>query len=74
MDAAWTPVASFSTGLEADIAGAALEEAGIPFRLRSNRAGVFGLTFQGFLPGGITLEVPSPELERARDLLDEPAA
>lgn len=71
MTAQWVEVASFSTGLEADIARATLEEAGIPARVVSNRAGVFGLTFQGFVPGGITLEVPSPELERARDLLDE---
>jgi len=69
----WVEVASFSTGLEADIARATLEEAGIPVQVRNGRAGLFGLTFQGFLPGGITLEVPSPELERARDLLDEEA-
>ncbi len=74
MSAEWMPVASFGTGLEADIAKATLEEAGIPARVVSNRAGVFGLTFQGFVPGGITLEVPSPELERARDLLDEEGA
>ena len=73
MSAEWMRVASFSTGLEADIARATLEEAGIPVQVRSGRAGLFGLTFQGFLPGGITLEVPSPELERARDVLDEEA-
>jgi putative signal transducing protein len=74
MSAEWMPVAAFSTGLEADIARATLESAGIPVRLRSNRAGLFGATFQGFVPGGVTLEVPSPELARARDLLDEEAA
>ena len=45
-----------------------------PYHVGAARvSGLFGLTFQGFLPGGITLEVPSPELERARDLLDEEA-
>ena len=69
----WLPVASFSTGLEADIARAALESAGIPVLLRSDRAGIFGSTFQGWMPGGITLAVPGTEIERARDLLDEDA-
>jgi hypothetical protein len=69
----WSPVASFSTGLEADIARAALESAGIPVQLRGDRAGIFGATFQGWMPGGITLAVPALELERARGLLDEDA-
>ena len=37
--------------------------------MQSNAPGIFGLAFQGAVAGGITLHVPTPELERARDVL-----
>jgi len=70
----WVPVRSFSTGLEAEMAQQLLEGAGIPSLLRSNRAGVFGLTFQGSVPGGITIAVPGSAVARARELLEQDAA
>lgn len=71
MKATWVQIASFGTGLEADIAQAQLESAGIPVLRQSDGVGVFGLSFQGAMPRGVQLSVPSPEVERARDLLDE---
>ncbi len=67
----WVSLRSFDTGLEADMARLRLQAAGIPVLLRSNRAGVFGLTFQGSVPGGILLVVPMAEVVRARELLEE---
>ena len=74
--AEWETVATFATGLEAEMARGLLEEQGIPVLVRSNSAGIFGFAFyQGSVPGGVTLQVPSPEIDRARELLndDEPA-
>jgi len=70
--AEWIQVATFSTGLEADIARNTLEGADIPVLVRSNAPGIFGLAFQGVVVGGIALHVPTPEVERARELLDSP--
>jgi len=67
--AEWIDVATFATGIDADIARDTLERAEIPVFVQSNAAGIFGLAFQGAVPGGITLRVPSPEAERARALL-----
>lgn len=66
----WVPVATYGSGIEVDIATATLQAADIPVRVRTNRAGVFGATFQGPLPEGATVLVPADELGRARDLLD----
>lgn len=67
----WVPLRSYSTGLEAEMAQQSLREAGIPSLLQSSRAGVFGLTFQGSVPGGITIAVPGSAVDRARELLEE---
>ena len=67
--AEWVTVATYSTGLEADIARDALETAGIPVLVRSNSVGIFGPSYGGGVPGGIDLRVPSPELERALEAL-----
>ena len=64
---------SYSTGLEAEMAQQILAGAGIPSMLRSDRAGVFGLSFQGAVPGGIKLVVPESALIEARELLEEDA-
>ncbi len=69
MAARWVQIGSFSTGLEADIVQAQLESAGIPVLRQNDQAGVFGVAFQGAMPRGVQLSVPSPEVERARELL-----
>ncbi len=69
--AEWVTVANCATGLEADIARVALEASGIPVMVRSDSAGIFGLAFQGMVTGGIELQVPSPEIERAREILGD---
>jgi hypothetical protein len=73
MPAKWVKLATFASGLDADVARARLEEAGIPVQIRGHHIGAFGPSFQGAIPGGVDLYVPSPELDRARDLL-EPTA
>ena len=65
----WASLASFSSGLEADEARAILEAADIPVLVRGPQVGIFGGGFQGTVPGGVELLVPSPELERSRVLL-----
>ena len=70
MAAEWIKLATVTSGLEADIARATLEEADIPVQVRNPHAGIFGPSFQGPLPGGVDVYVPSPELDRARNLLD----
>lgn len=68
--AEWIEIGTFSTSLEADMARQTLDAAGIPVLVKSNASGVFGSGFQGAVPGGVTLHVPSPEVERAQSLLD----
>jgi hypothetical protein len=73
MQAEWIKLATFGSGLEADIARARLEEADISVQLRGQQTGAFGPSFQGVVPGGVDIYVPSPELEHARELLDDTA-
>ena len=70
MPAEWVKLATYASGFDVDVARAALEEADIPVQVRGQRVGIFGPSFQGQVPGGIDLYVPSPELSRARELLD----
>ena len=69
--AGWASLASLSSGLEADEARAILEAADIPVLVRGPQVGIFGGGFQGTVPGGVELLVPSPELERSRALLGQ---
>jgi hypothetical protein len=71
MQAEWIKLATFDSGLDADMARARLEAADIPVQLRGQLTGAFGPSFLGTVPGGIDVYVPSPELQYARDLLDE---
>ncbi|HEY3286447.1 MAG TPA: DUF2007 domain-containing protein [Gemmatimonadaceae bacterium] len=63
-------LASFANGFAADIARERLEADGIPVLLKGPQVGIFGGGFQGTTVGGVELFVPSPELDRAKDLLD----
>lgn len=65
----WVRIAVFSTGLEADVARATLEEVEIPVLVRGNQVGAFGGGFQGPVVGGVELYVPSEAAERARELV-----
>ncbi|MBL0169583.1 MAG: DUF2007 domain-containing protein [Gemmatimonadaceae bacterium] len=67
--AEWIDIGTFSTGLEADMARQVLDASGIPVLVKSNAPGIFGMSFQGAVTGGITLLVPSPEADRARELM-----
>lgn len=49
----------------------ALEEADIPVLVRGTYSGVFGGAYQGPVPGGVQLLVPSPVLEDARRIIGE---
>lgn len=71
--ASWVKLATFDSGLDVDIARARLEAEDIPVLVRGNYVGSFGPSFWGGVPGGIEIYVPSPELGRARDLLDDSA-
>ena len=69
-DTEWRVLATFASGLEADIALARLEAAEIPaVRDRNDTVGIFGLGFQGTTSRGITVRVPAAALADARALL-----
>jgi hypothetical protein len=72
MSAHFVPVATFGTGVEADMARAQLESAGILVLSQGENVGIFGPGFGGQVLGGVTLSVPEPELARALSLLDLP--
>lgn len=69
-DAQWVSLSTFATGFEADQAKALLEAEDIPVLVKGPAVGLFGAGFQGVVGGGVELWVPSPELARARALLD----
>ena len=70
-DVRWESLATFATGFEADLARATLEAEGILVMAKGSQVGLFGAGFQGTMGSGVELLVPSPELERARELLDQ---
>ena len=62
----WVLLASYATGIEADIAVAALDAAGIPAHAHGNDlVGVFGPGFQGASARGVRVMVPDSALEDA---------
>jgi len=63
-------VATMATGFEADRARDLLEREGIPVLTKGPQVGIFGAGFQGTVLGGVEIHVPSPELDRAKALLD----
>ncbi len=68
--AEWVAIGNFNTAFEADMIRQTLETAGIPVLAKSDAPGIFGAGFQGVVTGGVTLHVPSPEAERALELLE----
>lgn len=66
---AWVELHTFSTGIEADAARLALEDAEIPVLIPGLAVGIFGPGYHGAQPGGITVLVPDRALEEARELL-----
>jgi len=70
----WVKVRGYSTRLEAELAQARLQGADIPATIVSHSGGVFGAGFQGYVPGGVMLQVPSSRLRDAEVVLaDIPA-
>jgi hypothetical protein len=73
--AEWAKVTTCSSMLEAELSSQTLEASGIPARIRAHDlVGVFGPGFQGSVPRGVDLMVPSPLVAEAREVLglDEP--
>lgn len=69
-DIRWASLATFATGFEADLARATLEAEGLLVLVKGPQVGLYGPGFQGVMGAGVELLVPSPELARARALLD----
>jgi hypothetical protein len=66
----WVPVATFPSGLEADLALAMLDSAGIVAIRRDNDiVGIFGPGFQGPSARGVEVLVPSDAVEEAQRVL-----
>lgn len=70
LHAEWVAIGNFNTAFEADMIRQTLEAEGIPVLVKSDAPGIFGAGFQGAVTGGVTLHVPSPEAERALELLE----
>ena len=66
----WARATTCRSMLEAELWAQTLEAAGIPARIRAHDlVGVFGPGFQGTVPRGVDLLVPSPVVEEAREIL-----
>ena len=68
--AQWIVIGNYNTAFEAEMVRQALEAEGIPVLSKSDAPGIFGAGFQGAVTGGVTLHVPSPEIDRAQAVLD----
>lgn len=69
MTTQWVHLASYGTGLEAEMVRQKLEAAGIPALINSDAPGMFGAGFQGVVPSGVMVSVPDPELTRAKEVI-----
>jgi hypothetical protein len=66
----WVPVATYSSGLEADLALALLDSAGIiAIRRDNDTVGIFGPGFQGSSARGVEVLVPSDAVDEAQRVL-----
>jgi len=70
-DPRFVPLAEFANGFDADMARERLEAEDIPVLVKSLQGGMFGAGFLGPAVGGVTLFVPSPDLERAQHLFND---
>ena len=68
-EARFVPLANYPNGFDADVARQQLEDDGIPVLVKAVQGGMFGAGYLGPVTGGVTLFVPSPELERSKELL-----
>src|SRR5437773_134974 len=69
----WMKAREYGTRLEAEIARARIESADIPVLIMSHEGtGVFGAGFQGSVPTGVELHVPTERLAEVRAILDSP--
>jgi hypothetical protein len=66
----WKKVREYSTRFEAEIARTRLESADIPAAIISHEGGMFGAGFQGPVPSGVELRVPSDRVAEAEAALD----
>jgi len=67
---AWVIVANPATGWEAELMVARLRAEEIPARARGNDlVGLFGPFYQGHTTNGFLVEVPSPLVDEAREVL-----
>ena len=68
----WVKPASYATVFDAERAKATLDSAGVPALLKNHGGtGAFGAGFQGLVPGGVSVEVRSSDLDRAWTLVVE---
>ena len=68
--AKWVRVASYRSMLEAELGVQTLQASEIPAMARAHDlVGVFGPGFQGNVPRGVDLLVPSPLVDEAREVL-----
>ena len=63
-------VARFSSRLEAEAIGHALDQYDIPFMVQSADTGMFGPGMVGWSPEGATLLVPEDRLDEVKELLN----
>jgi hypothetical protein len=62
-------IARFSSRLEAEAYGGALEQYDIPFLIQGHDVGMFGPGMVGFTPGGVALLVPAASMPEVEEIL-----
>ncbi len=62
-------IARFSSRMEAEVYGHALDESEIPFLIQGADIGMFGPGMTGFTPGGVGLLVPEGRLAEVEEIL-----
>ena len=65
----YVEIAEFSSRLEAEAIGHALDPYGIPFLVQSADIGIFGPGMIGVSPEGAKLMVPADRIDEVRELL-----
>ena len=62
-------IARFSSRMEAEVYGHALDQYDIPFLIQGSDVGMFGPGMIGFTPGGVALLVPEESLPEVEEIL-----